>query len=211
MSLLFVLCLSAWLIRHPYNRNMARLTLQIIIIIISFVRFLTFGFCWPLCAFIKITFTHYTLWAIKSSQLVFVCSYIQKQVGSFSIIIIIIIKGIYIAQVRKGHKWLTDCLICSTNCPALMVSGPTRPAPDDSLVYTRSSPDFCKPVPKIGFNGTRGRACADPTSCRHLCCGRGHVVRTRTFVDTRCHCQFKYCCYVTCQSCVRTVREFVCL
>jgi len=85
MSLLFVLCLSAWLIRHPYNRNMARLTLQIIIIIIiSFVRFLTFGFCWPLCAFIKKTFTHYTLWAIKSSQLVFVCSYIQKQVGSFS-------------------------------------------------------------------------------------------------------------------------------
>jgi len=189
MSLLFVLCLSAWLLRNSYNRNMARLTLQIIIIIISFVRFLTFGICWPLCAFIKI-FTHYTLWAIKSNLYFYVVTYKNK---------------------LAPFQWLTDCLICSTNCPALMVSGPTRPAPDDSLVYTRASPDFCKPVPKIGFNGTRGRACADPTSCRHLCCGRGHVVRTRTFVETRCHCQFKYCCYVTCQSCVRTVQEFVCL
>jgi len=77
MSLLFVLCLSAWLLRNSYNRNMARLTLQIIIIIISFVRFLTFGICWPLCAFIKITFTHYTLWAIKSNLYFYV-------VGSFS-------------------------------------------------------------------------------------------------------------------------------
>lgn len=95
----------------------------------------------------------------------------------------------------------------------LLISSPTGPtlASSQSLVYSSPSPDYCSLLPPLQFNGTSGRACSDPNSCRHLCCGRGHVVRIRTYVDARCSCKFQYCCYVTCQSCVRTVRELVCL
>jgi len=93
----------------------------------------------------------------------------------------------------------------------IVVSGSALPASSESLVYSRPSPDYCYPRPALGLNGTSGRACANPTVCRRVCCGRGYVVRTRTFVDKKCRCKFHYCCYVTCQSCVRTVEQFVCL
>lgn len=88
-------------------------------------------------------------------------------------------------------------------------------APPGELVYTRPSRDHCRPDNAVGIPRMRGRVCGDLTSgddsaCKHMCCGRGYFVKEQTVTDTRCRCRFKFCCYVKCDVCQQTVRQFVC-
>ena len=82
------------------------------------------------------------------------------------------------------------------------------------LLYYRSSRDPCLPDNARGLSDVRGRVCGDRTSgdaaCARICCGRGHVIRRRTLINTRCRCRFRYCCYVTCESCQQTIEEYIC-
>ena len=87
-----------------------------------------------------------------------------------------------------------------------------RSAPSSGLVYFNLSRDPCFPDNARGVPQMRGRVCGNRTSgdaaCARMCCGRGHMTRQRTFVDTRCRCRFRYCCYVTCDACQQTIEEF---
>lgn len=90
-----------------------------------------------------------------------------------------------------------------------------RPAaPSSGLVYFQQMRDPCLPDNAHGEPRMRGRVCGNGVSgdaaCARTCCGRGHVTRKRTFVDARCRCRFRYCCYVTCEACQQTIEEFVC-
>ncbi|XP_068196580.1 LOW QUALITY PROTEIN: protein Wnt-3a [Antennarius striatus] len=81
------------------------------------------------------------------------------------------------------------------------------------LVYYESSPNFCDPNPETGSFGTRDRTC-NLTShgidgCDLLCCGRGHNTRTEKRKE-KCHCIFHWCCYVSCQECVRVYDVHTC-
>ncbi|KAK6310840.1 hypothetical protein J4Q44_G00188950 [Coregonus suidteri] len=81
------------------------------------------------------------------------------------------------------------------------------------LVYYESSPNFCEPNLETGSFGTRDRAC-NLTShgidgCDLLCCGRGHNTRTEKRKE-KCHCIFHWCCYVSCQECVRVYDVHTC-
>ena len=73
------------------------------------------------------------------------------------------------------------------------------------LIYTETSPNFCKFNRKYGSIGTRGREC-DPFSmgvggCDILCCGRGFQQET-LIVKENCQCRFKWCCDVVCKTCM---------
>nr|UTS77833.1 Wnt6 [Laodelphax striatellus] len=85
--------------------------------------------------------------------------------------------------------------------------GPTiKPPARTDLVYHEESPDFCRPDRRTGSLGTQGRQC-NATSpgvggCQLLCCGRGfdsRAVRQRV----NCKCRFKWCCEVTCSTCMQ--------
>jgi wnt family len=73
---------------------------------------------------------------------------------------------------------------------------------DVSLVYFRSSPNYC--------TDTVGRSCNSASDCERVCCGRGHVTQKKTVIDARCRCRFHYCCHVTCEPCERTVEDYIC-
>ena len=60
---------------------------------------------------------------------------------------------------------------------------------------------------------TRDRTC-NVTShgidgCDLLCCGRGHNTRTEKRKE-KCHCIFHWCCYVSCQECIRIYDVHTC-
>nr|DBA11531.1 TPA_inf: Wnt16 [Holothuria glaberrima] len=80
----------------------------------------------------------------------------------------------------------------------------------DSMVHIARSPSFCRGSPEQGILGTRGRECnrthdgAD--SCNRLCCGRGYNRQEERIVNTKCNCEFIWCCKVKCQTC-EYVRE----
>ncbi|EPQ02940.1 Proto-oncogene Wnt-3 [Myotis brandtii] len=81
-----------------------------------------------------------------------------------------------------------------------------KPPTERDLVYYENSPNFCEPNPETGSFGTRDRTC-NVTShgidgCDLLCCGRGHNTRTEKRKE-KCHCIFHWCCYVSCQECIR--------
>lgn len=81
----------------------------------------------------------------------------------------------------------------------------------DTMVFIHRSPNFCSYNPEHGALGTRGRECNrtdyyGPKSCESLCCGRGYNVQEVRTVDTKCNCQFVWCCKVNCQTCEH-VRE----
>ena len=82
-----------------------------------------------------------------------------------------------------------------------------------SLVYVDNSPDFCKPDPKFGILGTRGRTCnrtsEGPDSCRDMCCGRGYDSVSRV-KDVKCNCSFIWCCHVRCDWCKKEWVEQTC-
>ncbi|KAJ7987590.1 hypothetical protein DPEC_G00328050 [Dallia pectoralis] len=81
------------------------------------------------------------------------------------------------------------------------------------LVYYEGSPNFCEPNQETGSFGTRDRACNVSShgieGCDLLCCGRGHNTRTEKRKE-KCHCIFHWCCYVSCQECVRVYDVHTC-
>ncbi|KAK2110947.1 hypothetical protein P7K49_010693 [Saguinus oedipus] len=88
-----------------------------------------------------------------------------------------------------------------------------KPPTERDLVYYENSPNFCEPNPETGSFGTRDRTC-NVTShgidgCDLLCCGRGHNTRTEKRKE-KCHCIFHWCCYVSCQECVRVYDVHTC-
>lgn len=88
-----------------------------------------------------------------------------------------------------------------------------KPPTERDLVYYEGSPNFCDPNPETGSFGTRDRVC-NLTShgidgCDLLCCGRGHNTRTEKRKE-KCHCIFHWCCYVSCQECVRVYDVHTC-
>ncbi|XP_012540152.2 protein Wnt-6 [Monomorium pharaonis] len=93
---------------------------------------------------------------------------------------------------NDGHSFITE--------------GPTiKPPGRFDLIYSEDSPDFCKPNRKTGSLGTTGRHC-NATSpgvegCELLCCGRGYdtkIVKEKV----NCQCRFRWCCEVTCNTCL---------
>ncbi|OXB56667.1 hypothetical protein ASZ78_003958 [Callipepla squamata] len=88
-----------------------------------------------------------------------------------------------------------------------------KPPTERDLVYYENSPNFCEPNPETGSFGTRDRTC-NVTShgidgCDLLCCGRGHNTRTEKRKE-KCHCIFHWCCYVSCQECIRVYDVHTC-
>ncbi|XP_049773438.1 protein Wnt-6-like [Schistocerca cancellata] len=97
-------------------------------------------------------------------------------------------------------------VIPSNDGRSFMPEGPTIKQPERTdLVYSEDSPDFCLPNRRTGSLGTQGREC-NATSpgvdgCELLCCSRGYdtrVVREKV----NCKCRFRWCCEVTCKTCV---------
>lgn len=78
------------------------------------------------------------------------------------------------------------------------------PITNGELVHINRSPNYCRPDPKKGILGTRGRVCNKtsdgPESCNLLCCGRGYNTQVVRNVE-RCHCKFIWCCRVECKTC----------
>ncbi|KAB7505037.1 Protein Wnt-2b, partial [Armadillidium nasatum] len=78
------------------------------------------------------------------------------------------------------------------------------------LVYLERSPDYCQTLPEKGLLGTKGRECnvsSDGSDgCSALCCGRGFYPQKK-LVTSQCGCSFKWCCYVSCNTC-RTWKTF---
>ncbi|XP_029190364.2 protein Wnt-1-like [Acropora millepora] len=84
---------------------------------------------------------------------------------------------------------------------------------DLDLVYTATSPSFCKENPSLGSHGTVGRQCNDTSmgveGCQLLCCGRG-ARATKTTVVKHCQCRFMWCCRVKCKKCRQEVEVHTC-
>lgn len=81
------------------------------------------------------------------------------------------------------------------------------------LVYSSDSPTYCRQSRKAAYLGTVGRPC-NATSvghdgCFHLCCGRGfdEVQYKEKF---SCHCEFNWCCKMSCQTCFKQREVYVC-
>ncbi|KAK3101682.1 hypothetical protein FSP39_005431 [Pinctada imbricata] len=87
-----------------------------------------------------------------------------------------------------------------------------KPGKED-LMYLESSPDYCNANPETGSLGTVARECnrssAGTDGCNLLCCGRGYNTFKRKVVE-RCHCKFKWCCYVECKTCEKIVDVHTC-
>lgn len=88
-----------------------------------------------------------------------------------------------------------------------------KPPTETDLIYYETSPNFCEPNTETGSFGTRDRTC-NLTShgidgCELLCCGRGHNTRTERRKE-KCHCVFHWCCYVSCQECMRVYDVHTC-
>lgn len=82
----------------------------------------------------------------------------------------------------------------------------TIKAPEkEDLLYLDDSSDFCALNRKTGSLGTEGRECVAGSigvdGCDLLCCGRGHVTRLLK-IRQNCKCRFKWCCEVSCETCV---------
>ncbi|XP_053695601.1 protein Wnt-6 [Sabethes cyaneus] len=81
------------------------------------------------------------------------------------------------------------------------------------LVYTEDSDDFCEPNPKTGSLGTHGRECNITSNgvdgCNLMCCERGHSSK-QVEVKRNCKCSFKWCCEVTCSTCIDVKEVYTC-
>lgn len=119
------------------------------------------------------------------------------------------------SKIKEKFDGATEVKLVYTNTlPRLVPVNPEFKAHTSSdLVYLVASPDFCEPDPKSGSLGTKGRICNKNSKaidgCDLLCCGRGYESRKKRIVE-RCYCKFHWCCYVSCQECVREVEEHYC-
>ncbi|EAT48351.1 AAEL000618-PA, partial [Aedes aegypti] len=81
------------------------------------------------------------------------------------------------------------------------------------LVYTEDSDDFCEPNLKTGSLGTHGRECNITSNgvdgCNLMCCERGQS-RKQVEVKKNCKCSFKWCCEVTCSTCIDIKEVYTC-
>ncbi|XP_058823998.1 protein Wnt-6 [Topomyia yanbarensis] len=81
------------------------------------------------------------------------------------------------------------------------------------LVYTEDSDEFCEPNPKTGSLGTKGRECNITSNgvdgCNLMCCERGQT-RKQVEVKRNCKCSFKWCCEVTCSTCIDVKEVYSC-
>nr|ABY85208.1 wntP-2 [Schmidtea mediterranea] len=86
------------------------------------------------------------------------------------------------------------------------------------MLYLNDSPDHCHHDFGKGTLGTNGRICNDTynntyqepeNSCYRLCCQRGYHIKTY-IKDEQCHCKFKWCCKVICETCKRKVIDAIC-
>ncbi|XP_055640800.1 protein Wnt-6 isoform X2 [Toxorhynchites rutilus septentrionalis] len=81
------------------------------------------------------------------------------------------------------------------------------------LVYTEDSDDFCEANPKTGSLGTHGRECNITSNgidgCNLMCCERGQI-RKHVEVKRNCKCSFKWCCEVTCSTCIDVKEVYSC-
>lgn len=101
---------------------------------------------------------------------------------------------------NDGHSFMAE---------GLTIKPPTR----HDLIYTDDSLDFCQFNAKTGSLGTRGRECnatsAGIDGCDLLCCNRGYdhkIIREKV----SCRCTFKWCCDVTCSTCIEKRELFTC-
>jgi len=87
--------------------------------------------------------------------------------------------------------------------------------PQDVMIFTEKSPDFCEADDFLGLKGTTSRNCNDtapadqPENCNNMCCKRNYETKEITTVE-ECNCKFQWCCIITCQNCTTTRRRSVC-
>ncbi|XP_052865870.1 protein Wnt-6 [Anopheles cruzii] len=101
---------------------------------------------------------------------------------------------------NDGHSFMPD---------DATIKLPTR----KDLVYTEDSDDFCEPSAKSGSLGTHGRECNISSSgidgCSLMCCKRGQT-HSQVEVRRNCNCSFKWCCEVTCNTCIDIQDVYTC-
>ncbi|XP_013164180.1 PREDICTED: protein Wnt-7b isoform X1 [Papilio xuthus] len=92
-------------------------------------------------------------------------------------------------------------------------AGVGRQPRKSELVFLEPSPSYCEPDVAAGSFGTHGRHCnrtsRGENGCETLCCGRGYNT-IRTVEETKCRCQFHWCCRVTCDKCITRTETHVC-
>lgn len=93
---------------------------------------------------------------------------------------------------NDGHNFITE---------GTTIKPPSR----FDLIYSEESQDFCISNYETGSLGTQGRQCNSTSQgvegCELLCCGRGYdtkIIKEKV----NCQCRFKWCCEVTCKSCL---------
>uniref|UniRef100_A0A182F0Y6 Protein Wnt n=2 Tax=Anopheles albimanus TaxID=7167 RepID=A0A182F0Y6_ANOAL len=101
---------------------------------------------------------------------------------------------------NDGHSFMPD---------EVTIKVPTR----RDLVYTEDSDDFCEPNAQSGSLGTHGRVCNISSSgidgCSLMCCKRGQT-HSQVEVRRNCNCSFKWCCEVTCSTCIDIQDVYTC-
>ncbi|XP_050084870.1 protein Wnt-3a [Anopheles aquasalis] len=101
---------------------------------------------------------------------------------------------------NDGHSFMPD---------EVAIKPPTK----RDLVYTEDSDDFCEPNGQSGSLGTHGRVCNISSSgidgCSLMCCKRGQT-HSQVEVRRNCNCSFKWCCEVTCSTCIDIQDVYTC-
>lgn len=117
------------------------------------------------------------------------------------------LKSKYLAAIRVSHRLVGHRKQLKPTETGIRVVRET------DLVYLINSPDYCMPNVHLGSVGTQDRQCnktsADSDGCNLLCCGRGYNAYMEEVVE-RCHCKYRWCCYVVCKRCRRLVERYVC-
>uniref|UniRef100_A0A8C6ZTJ0 Protein Wnt n=1 Tax=Nothoprocta perdicaria TaxID=30464 RepID=A0A8C6ZTJ0_NOTPE len=117
------------------------------------------------------------------------------------------LKAKYLAAIKVTHRLL------GPRKQLVPKDTATRLVQETDLVYLANSPDYCTVNPQLGSLGTHDRQCnktsAGSDGCDVLCCGRGYNTYTEEVLE-RCHCKYRWCCYVACRTCRRTVQRHVC-
>ncbi|XP_052529363.1 protein Wnt-11b-like [Tympanuchus pallidicinctus] len=117
------------------------------------------------------------------------------------------LKSKYLAAIRVSHR------LVGRRKQLKPTETDIRVMRDTDLVYLIHSPDYCTPNVHLGSVGTQDRQCnktsAGSDGCDLLCCGRGYNAYVEEVVE-RCHCKYRWCCYVLCKRCRRPEERYVC-